>query len=224
MIIQSILFLVIFHTVSVMMNGMCFIITPTQHFSALASHRAQRISVVYDKRHDEENAKKWQGWRLGNLRPVFEPILCFVKPYKLGSTITDNVIQNEVGAFNDAAWATYANASSNTIKVKSKKNDHGFHPAQKPLSLLEALIELTTLDNHIVLDPFCGSGSTLVAAKKLNRRYIGIEQNKDYCDVSKKRLEETSIYKEKTSLVKIIFRKCLCLTRHKGESAQDQPS
>ena len=40
-----------------------------------APHRAQRVNVVYERRGDIENAEKWTGWRLGNLRPLFEPIL-----------------------------------------------------------------------------------------------------------------------------------------------------
>lgn len=153
-----------------------------------APHRAQRISIIYERRGDQNNKEEWDGWRVGNLRPVFEPILWFVKPYTLGSTLADNVAKYSVGAFNDVAWNKYANASSNIIKVKSTKADHGKHPAQKPIELLEALIELTTKENQIVLDPFCGSGSTLVAAKKLNRRYIGIEKNEIYCNCARERL------------------------------------
>jgi len=59
-----------------------------------APHRAQRISVVYDKRGDEGNSNKWNGWRVGNLRPIFEPILWFNKPYKIGGTLADNVLEH----------------------------------------------------------------------------------------------------------------------------------
>jgi site-specific DNA-methyltransferase (adenine-specific) len=72
--------------------------------------------------------------------------------------------------------------------VKSTKEDHGKHPTQKPIALMEALIKLTTQEEQIVLDPFCGSGSTLVATKKLNRNYIGIEFNKEFCDIANERL------------------------------------
>lgn len=152
-----------------------------------APHRAQRISIVYDRRGDEQNALKWKGWRLGNLRPVFEPILWFVKPYKIGGTLADNVAEYGVGAFNDEAWAKYANVSSNIISVKTDRNDHGLHPTQKPVRLMEALIELTTQEGQIVLDPFCGSGSTLIAAKSLSRQFVGIERDKSYFEIAQKR-------------------------------------
>ena len=64
-----------------------------------APHRAQRLSVIFNRRGDTENGDKWSGWRVGNLRPKFEPILWFVKPYIIGTTIADNVIAHGVGAF-----------------------------------------------------------------------------------------------------------------------------
>lgn len=153
-----------------------------------AVHRAQRLSLIYKRRDDEENAKKWEGWRVGNLRPIFEPILWFQKPYKLGTTLADNVKKYGVGAFNNTAWDKYTINSENFILSKTNKNDHGFHPTQKPINILEALIELTTKENQIVLDPFMGSGSTCIAAKKLNRKYIGIELNAKYFESAVTRL------------------------------------
>ena len=153
-----------------------------------APHRVQRISAVYDRRNDEENAKRWTGWRVGNLRPLFEPILWFMKPYTIGGTLADNIIDHGVGAYNDAAWRSHNPLVSNQIQIKSTPDDHGKHPTQKPLALMRALIELTTVENQVVLDPFCGSGSTLVAAKQLNRQYIGIEISEEFCRTANKRL------------------------------------
>ena len=158
-----------------------------------APHRAQRISEVYKRRNDEINKEKWEGWRIGNLRPVFEPILWFQKPYKLGATLADNVINHEVGAFNDVLWNKYTINSQNIIKTKKEKGDHGLHPTQKPLLLMNALIELTTLPGQVVLDPFMGSGSTCVAAKSLNRQYIGFELDKNYFDIAQDRIKKTNL-------------------------------
>ncbi len=62
------------------------------------------------------------------------------------------------------------------------------HPTQKPEKLLAKLILASSNEGDIVLDPFLGSGSTSVTAKKLGRHYIGIEQNEQYCVWAEKRL------------------------------------
>ena len=59
--------------------------------------KAQQISKVYERRKDLGSAEKYKEWRVGNLRPVFEPVLWFMKPYKIGGTISDNMIENGVG-------------------------------------------------------------------------------------------------------------------------------
>ena len=65
----------------------------------------------------------------------------------------------------------------------------GRHPTQKPLYLLERIILASTHENDIILDPFCGSSTTGVACKKLNRNYIGIDNNEEYIKLSVERLK-----------------------------------
>ncbi len=159
-----------------------------------AAHRAQNVTNVFKRRGDYDNVEKWDGWKLGNLRPLFEPILWFMKPYPIGKTLTDNIIHNQVGAYNENFIKTNnlsnkgLEISSNIIKCKAKSTDRGLHPAQKPIELMEYLIGLTTIENQVVLDPFCGCGSTLVASKNLNRQYIGIEREQKYCNIISERL------------------------------------
>ncbi|MBI4801497.1 MAG: site-specific DNA-methyltransferase [Elusimicrobia bacterium] len=153
-----------------------------------APHRAQRVSIVFQRRGDEASAKQWEGWRVGNLRPKFEPILWFVKPYMIGTTIADNVLAHGVGAFNEPAFVRYEQVPDNVLRSGFAKSEGGRHVAQKPVRLLRALIELTTLPGQIVLDPFCGSGSTLVAAKSAGREYMGFEIDYEAVKVAKERL------------------------------------
>lgn len=153
-----------------------------------APHRAQRVSIVFQRRGDDKSANKWEGWRVGNLRPTFEPILWFVKPYTIGTTIADNVLVHEVGAFNEQAFTRYEQVPDNVLKSGFAKGEGGLHLAQKPVKLLSALIELTTVPGQIVLDPFCGSGSTLVAAKSADREYLGFEVDPDSVKVANERL------------------------------------
>lgn len=63
------------------------------------------------------------------------------------------------------------------------------HPTVKPIKLMEYLIRLITPPGGIVLDPFMGSGSTGVAAKRLGFSFIGIEMNEEYCEIAEKRIE-----------------------------------
>lgn len=72
--------------------------------------------------------------------------------------------------------------------LNPKAKERVGYPTQKPLLLLERIIELVTDKNDLVLDPFCGSGTTCVAAKLANRKYIGIDQSKDAVALSNSRI------------------------------------
>ena len=62
------------------------------------------------------------------------------------------------------------------------------HPAQYPERLIERIIGCSTNENDVVLDPFIGSGTTAVVAKKMNRNYIGYEIIQEYIDISNQRI------------------------------------
>lgn len=64
-----------------------------------------------------------------------------------------------------------------------------FHPTVKPIALMEYLVKLVSREGAVVLDPFAGSGSTLIACKNLGRKYIGIERELEYCEIARKRIE-----------------------------------
>tara|TARA_B110000444_G_scaffold256004_1_gene291497 strand:- start:285 stop:1577 length:1293 start_codon:yes stop_codon:yes gene_type:complete len=71
--------------------------------------------------------------------------------------------------------------------VTEKQN---VHPTVKPIELMSYLITLGSRENDVVVDPFVGSGTTCIAAKMLDRKYIGIEKEKDYAIIAKTRLED----------------------------------
>ena len=62
------------------------------------------------------------------------------------------------------------------------------HPTQKPITLFSYLITVSSNENDLILDPFIGSGTTAVACEQLNRRWIGIEINPEYCEITKQRI------------------------------------
>lgn len=80
-------------------------------------------------------------------------------------------------------------------------NCHGFadHPTQKPVEILDPLLRYSVPAGGIVLDPFCGAGSTLVAAKRLGLRAIGIEINEKYCESAVRRLRQDVLHLEAAS-------------------------
>lgn len=152
-----------------------------------AHHRAQRLSGVLEKRGLSDVAATWDGWRLGNLAPRWEPIAWLFKPY--AHTITDNVLAHGVGAFN-AAVDTSGRNPINILDHWFEPDEIRIHEAQKPIRLIEYLIALTTQPGQIVLDPFLGSGTTAVASKNLNRHYIGIEIDDYFADQARLRVAE----------------------------------
>ncbi len=73
-----------------------------------------------------------------------------------------------------------------------KRDKKALHPTQKPLSLLYRIVLASTNGGDCILDPFFGTGTTGVAAKTLGRTFLGIEENRPYAMIAKKRIEATS--------------------------------
>lgn len=72
---------------------------------------------------------------------------------------------------------------------KQSEKAHGRHPTQKPLALLERIVDACTDEDAVVLDPFCGSGTTGVAATSKGRRFVGIDMDEAYLDLTKRRID-----------------------------------
>ena len=72
-------------------------------------------------------------------------------------------------------------------------------PTQKPLQLIENYVELHSFEEQTILDPFMGSGTTGVACKNTNRKFIGIELDEKYFDIAKQRIEDCSKQKEEAN-------------------------
>jgi DNA modification methylase len=85
---------------------------------------------------------------------------------------------------------TYTHKNPTNILVFDKIRRGSLHPTQKPVDLLEYLIKTYTNENETVLDFTMGSGSTGVAAKNLNRSFIGIEQDANYFDIATDRISK----------------------------------
>jgi site-specific DNA-methyltransferase (adenine-specific) len=80
----------------------------------------------------------------------------------------------------------------NVLQFKRANCEH--HPTEKPVPLLRELIKASTGDEALILDPFCGSGSTLVAAKECGRRAIGIEISEQFCELAANRSRQNYLF------------------------------
>lgn len=84
--------------------------------------------------------------------------------------------------------------TSDILNVPNKKtkgeDGKNIHNTEKPVELMKVLVENSSLENEIVFDPFVGVGSTMLACLELNRRYIGIELDEQYYNISKDRVNK----------------------------------
>ena len=123
-----------------------------------------------------------------SLKPhKYNPQMTEGKPYKIKSGRASSNYGSQVRVVTENNGLRYPKT---VIEFSSDKNR--LHPTQKPVALLEYLIKTYTNENDTVLDFTMGSGSTGVAAKNLNRQFIGIELDKNYFDMAEKRINETS--------------------------------
>ena len=103
-----------------------------------------------------------------------------------GMTPSDSAMTNGYKALKK----TYTHKNPTTLIHFDKIRKDSVHPTQKPVALMEYLIKTYTNEGETVLDFTMGSGTTGVACKNLNRNFIGIELDKDYFEIAKKRINE----------------------------------
>lgn len=99
----------------------------------------------------------------------------------------------------EIAGSTYTSVDGGPRMMRSVlrvRSEHGraLHPTQKPLGILAPLIAYSSNPGDVILDPFAGSGSALIAAKLAGRNAIGCETNESYCELAAKRLSQGSLF------------------------------
>jgi len=86
------------------------------------------------------------------------------------------------------------NPVTNTTMARFGMDVFTGHKSQKPIKLMTELVEKFTEEGQTILDPFMGSGTTLVAAKQLGRKAVGIEISQKYCDIAIQRLSQMELF------------------------------
>tara|TARA_E500000331_G_scaffold169375_1_gene163799 strand:+ start:628 stop:1542 length:915 start_codon:yes stop_codon:yes gene_type:complete len=137
--------------------------------------------------------RELEGWKTAQLKPCIEPMCLAQKPVE--GKIIENYLKYGTGLMNTKN-RFQDQFPGNIIPVakptKKEKGDFNDHVSVKPVELLEHLIKLFTKQGAMVLDPFLGSGSTLVACENTARRCVGFEISDRYFEIIKKRLKKTT--------------------------------
>ncbi len=182
----------------------CFLWVYTQNQPKAMSmnHFIDRLDV--GKNIKNKLKQKLDGWKTPQIKSCFEPIVMAQK--KPNKTFLKNVIKHNVGLFNTKVRVGDNMFPSNLMTIdnineimdknflvsKPSKAEKGLlnsHMTVKPILLCEHLINLSCFsDDSVILDPFVGSGTTAIAAKKLGKIYIGIDTNIKYVEIARDRL------------------------------------
>ena len=160
---------------------------PLNSFVAVMASRLgllMRGEIIWVKGRGVSGSCAWGCWMsAGNptLRDLHEYVLVFSKdrfdrPCKGRSTIDRD---------------EFMRATTSVWEIPTESAKRVGHPAPFPVALVERLIQLYTFEGDVVLDPFMGSGSTAVAAKRLGRHFVGYEISQEYVDIIHKRLGQT---------------------------------
>lgn len=144
----------------------------TAHYVFCSFHFIDKFKQEFEKKFTVKNILVWEknNTSMGDLKANFAPKVEFILFLQKGRR--------------------FINGSRDPNIFKFKRTNNKVHPTQKPIDLMEYLIKKFTNCNDLVLDPFMGSGTTGIACKNLNRDFIGIELDRKYFEIAKKRIED----------------------------------
>jgi len=180
-------------------NGV-IVLTASQPFTSalvMSNIKMFKYEWVWDK-------VKGTGFQIAKFRPMVRTESCLVfgkrkvkynpQKIKLDKPKVDSLASTKSGS----SPIAYLNKGKKLVIdrhptniIQFKRDTNRIHPTQKPVALFEYLIKTYTNESDIVLDNCMGSGTTGVACRNLNRKFIGIEISKDYVDMSIKRITNT---------------------------------
>lgn len=149
------------------------------NWNSLDKYLKFRDFLVWNQQ-NSENDTAWGSWASASaphFRHQCEVILIYFKnEWKKGKGVSDIDPKN------------FPNWTRDIWEISTARRNG--HPCPFPEELSDRAIQMMSFVGDIVLDPFCGSGTTCASAKKLKRNYIGIDNNKEYCVIAERRLAQ----------------------------------
>ena len=145
-----------------------------------------RGEIIWDKAASASPSTAWGSWQSASnpvLRDVHEYILVFSK---------ESFSRNREGKEDTVERQSFLDWTKSVWTFPAVSAKRIGHPAPFPEELPRRLIDLYTFKNDVVLDPFCGSGTTCLAAFRLGRQYIGYEINPEYKQLAEERLGDAT--------------------------------
>lgn len=214
----------------------CFIwIHPQNQPKAMSlNHFVEREHWSANKK--TEVKKMLDGWKTPQLKSCFEPIVMAQKESE--GTLLENMLKYSVGLLNTRITTESGMFPSNVVTTereseeidrlfllskpgREEKGNYNTHKTVKPLAICEYIVKLATYSGDaVVLDPFVGSGTTAVAAKRIGRHYIGIDANEEYVRIAERRLREADVSAEGVSRKRVAGRR---VSRKKDANTQALP-
>ena len=150
-----------------------------------------RGEIIWDKSASAGSSCAWGSFQSASnpcLRDVHEYLLIFSKGnYKL----LREKSEREEGRIDTIPRDDFIQHTKSIWSFATERASRVNHPAPFPVELPKRCIEMYSFAGDVVLDPFNGSGTTCVAAKKTGRAYIGVDLSEEYCAIARKRLKET---------------------------------
>lgn len=179
-----------------------WIYTQSQPKAMSLHHFVERMSLSEEVK--VQLKERLSNWKTPQVKSCFEPIVVAQKPYE--GTFLENFLRHGVGLFNTSVRMGQNKFPANILLIEGtetlldkyflvpkptieERGSYNSHPTTKPLALCEYLIQLSTGEGSVVLDPFLGSGTVALAARNLRRHYIGIEINSEYVAIAQQRLQ-----------------------------------
>lgn len=165
--------------------------------NVLQKYFTVRNRITWEREKGRGSKKNWKNnsediWYCTNSdKPLFKSKSVLLKrrvlaPYRMENGLPKDWTETNNGAFR----LTYPSNIWTDISVPFwSMSENTVHPTQKPEKLLAKIILASSEENQVVFDPFLGSGTTSVAAKKLGRKYVGVEIENEYACLAEKRLK-----------------------------------